>query len=126
MNIDKKFSILKELPELKAYTKNGLVKRHQIRVYSYQGDGYIQVTWASGDGKEQTSVKKIKPKNEGKSNYRNSIDQALSEAEALFTRKKEREQYVESLDDIGLLLPLPMLLKDYCDYANRVTYPCLA
>ena len=75
------------------------------------------------DGKKQISSKKATSKNVGRSNDTIPEVQALFEAKAMWTFKKDRK-YSETIEDAQDTLMLPMLAKDFFKRQKKVTYPC--
>lgn len=88
--------------------------------------------WAKGDevhteygqvgGKMQTSTKKAKPKNVGKSNALTAFEQAAIEAKAMWVYKRDRK-YSETPEDAQKPLELPMLAHKFEDKKHKIVYP---
>jgi DNA ligase 1 len=93
---------------------------------------YSWTVWTEGDeivtehgtaeGKKQVSRKKATPKNVGRSNETTAEEQAVLEAQAMWTFKKERK-YSESPHEAEQTLFLPMLAQDFEKKKSKVSYP---
>jgi hypothetical protein len=77
-------------PELRGEATTGKTKVWSIRVSDQDGVGVIETTHGYLDGKMQVTEKRITDgKNLGKKNATTAVQQAVSEARAAWTKKKE-------------------------------------
>jgi DNA ligase 1 len=116
---------IKEYPVLYGLSSTEKQKMWQIRVVG-EKEPAIKISHGYVDGKIQTNSKKIKVgKNIGRSNETSAFEQACSEAQALWTKKKDKkysDEIVtkESKSDIIL----PMLAQKFKDRKHNIVYPC--
>ena len=87
------------------------------------GDTYTR-TWGQLDGKMQTKSTTAKPKNVGRSNETTAEDQAILEAEAVWT-KKQKTNYSTS-QSAPVTVNLPMKVKVLQDQIKNISYPCIS
>jgi len=84
-----------------------------INIWSVWAEGSkIYTRWGQQDGKIQTSCKEVVQKNVGRANETSVEEQAVREAESMWTFKKERK-YSETLEETKETIFLPMLAKDF-------------
>jgi DNA ligase-1 len=116
------------LPTLYGRATNGKIKQYAVSVLR-MGDGtaYIEKEHGYVTGKKQIDSRLISEgKNLGKSNETDCYEQACSEAQSAFERKKD-SGYVEDQSNIpkesdGLFLP--MLAHRYDKHPDKISFPC--
>jgi len=117
-----------KLPTLYGKSKNGKIKQWTISVLEL-GDGtcYIETEHGYIDGKKQFDSRLVSEgKNLGKANETSPREQADSEAQSAFNRKKD-EGYVESVAGIQSASEgtfLPMLAHRYDKHSAEIKFPC--
>jgi DNA ligase-1 len=134
-------------PNLEATSVLGKTKVWSISVVERDGCGVIITTYGYKDGKKQTNEKIIsKGKNIGKTNETTPLQQAISEAQSQWTKKKESDyepahadavvDAVDAVDDASSggaedtpsvtasIIPSPMLAHDYHHRGKSIQYPC--
>jgi len=87
-------------------------------------DAVYTRTWGQLDGKMQTKATTAKGKNLGKSNESTPAEQAILEAEAVWT-KKQKANYSTS-QSAPVAVNLPMKVKSLLDQIKNVVYPCVS
>ncbi len=125
-----KEGVMKKFPMLYGISSTGAVKQWLVEVYYQDNDEYatLVVTHGQHNGKLQTSPKKIKGKNIGRANETTPYQQAVSEAESLWTKQKDKN-YTEEFPLIdkgmGKIAPnmLPMLALKYEDRKHDLVWP---
>jgi len=111
------------LPKLFSRNSNGSVQQWQIFV---NGDQYYTEYGQIGGKIQGTLPTTCLPTNEGRANARTSEQQALSEAQALWDKKKKSEGYFETLSEIdNETFVQPMLAKKYDDHKKKLKFPCV-
>jgi len=119
----------KQLPTLYKKTATGAIQFWAVQIE----DKTILTSFGQVDGKSQLTKDVIKSgKSEGKKNATSAAQQALKEAEARWNKKK-KSGYVISIenaeaDKVDALIEggiLPMLAKEYGDYASKLVFPVL-
>ena len=106
-----------------------------ITLYSKQGDKLRQWTaYAEGaevvvihgqvGGKQTEKRYKAEPTNEGRSNFRDSVAQALFEVQAKIELQLKRGYYRTQEEAMNHVDFTPMKCLDYKDQAKKVKYPC--
>ena len=103
-------------------TLHKLDSRGKIRVWSIttKGDTYSVSHGALG-GAQQTTLVTCEPKNIGRSNETTGEQQAISEAQGLWNKQKDRKGYTV---EIPTTQPnLPMLAHKYKDHKHKITLP---
>lgn len=106
----------KEWPNLYHKGKGG-----ELRVWKiWTKDDTIYTSYGVKDGEMQTASKRATPKNVGRSNETTAEDQAVLEAQSMYTFKLERK-YSETEEEAQDPLMLPMLAKEY--KADKVSFP---
>lgn len=118
---------IKEFPALYGLAANGKVK--EWKIHAEEGEentGSIVTRHGYIDGIKQESRKKTKPKNIGRTNETTGYEQACSEAESAWNKKRDK-QYCEDPSSLKAKpkLPLPMLAHKYNERKKNVVYPCL-
>ena len=133
-------------PELRGEATTGKTKVWSIRVSDQDGVGVIETTHGYLDGKMQVTEKRITDgKNLGKKNATTAVQQAVSEARAAWTKKKESgyaeataavSDAADAMEDIDLAessgrgkgidesAPLPMLAHEYTKRGKGNVFPC--
>jgi len=110
------------LPTLYSRTATGAIQTWTIET---EGDKYRTVFGQKNGAIQTTNWTTCYPTNEGRANARNSDEQAVFEAKALWKKKKESGCF-ENIEDIDTaLFTEPMLAKKYEDYVADLTmqYP---
>ena len=103
-------------------TLHKLDSRGKIRVWSIvtEGDTY-SVSHGAFGGAQQTTLVTCEPKNIGRSNETTGESQAISEAQGLWNKQKDRKGYTV---EIPTTQPnLPMLAHKYKDHKHKITLP---
>jgi len=117
---------VKKFPTLYGLASNGKVKEWQTSAMD-NGDNTGCVVTLHGyvDGKKQESRKATEPKNVGRANETTGFEQAISEAQSLWNKKKDK-QYVEDINKLSdaPTIPLPMLAHKYPDKKSKIRFPC--
>ena len=85
------------------------------------GDTYTR-SWGQLDGAMQTKSTTAKPKNVGRANETTAEEQAILEAEAVWT-KKQKANYSKS-QDAPVLVNLPMKVNPYQKHMKKIIFPC--
>ena len=129
-------------PALQGATLTGKTKLWSIEVRLQDGNGVIVTTHGQKDGEMQVNEKIISEgKNIGKKNETTPFDQAVSEARAAWTKKREsnytpiNEAAVEEEEEedetasgrgkgMDESVPLPMLAHDYNKRGKSIQFPC--
>lgn len=116
--------MIKDFPKLYEQSSTGKVKHWQISVTKESEKlSIITVMYGAGDSKIRVSESKITiGKNLGKSNETSAYDQAISEAEATWNKKKDKG-YVEKLSQLQDEVLLPMLAHRFQERKHDITYP---
>jgi ATP-dependent DNA ligase len=130
-------SSIQTFPALQGDTLTGKTKLWSIIVRLQDGTGVIVTTHGQKDGKMQVNEKIISEgKNIGKKNETTPFDQAVSEARAAWTKKRESnytpvEAQEEKSDEpagkgkgMDESVPLPMLAHDYNKRGKSIPFPC--
>ena len=131
---------IQSFPALQGTTLTGKTKVWSIEVRHQDGNGVIVTTHGQQDGKMQINEKIISEgKNVGKKNETTPFDQAVSEARAAWTKKRESNytpideaEEDDEDDEVGggrgkgmdETVPLPMLAHDYNKRGKSIQYPC--
>lgn len=113
-----------EYEKLFGLTSKGKTKVWQVSVIDLRdGTAAIDQTYGELSGKLQTNRKIVREgKNLGKANETSVIEQANSEAESKFVKKRDQEGY--SLDKDNLRVPkMPMLALKFNDRKKDIIYP---
>lgn len=121
-------SLVKAFPSLFQKSKSGKIKLWNISVHQFVEGGEIRTEYGIVQGKMQISNDLVtKGKNIGKTNETTPVQQAVAEAESKWTKKQEREGYVQSMMDTdkderpGID---PMLAHRYDKYPDAMNFPC--
>lgn len=104
-------------PELYGLDSKGGVKVWEVLAEKGEGNtGVIVTAYGKLGGKMQESRKTALPKNVGRASETTGFEQAISEAESLWKKKKDK-QYRESIEELEdtPLVPLPMLAHPFGD-----------
>jgi DNA ligase-1 len=117
-----------KLPTLYGRSDSGKIKQWSVSVIRL-GDGtsYINVEHGYEDGKKQVDQRCVSEgKNIGKANETTPYEQALSEAQSAWNKKRD-EGYVEDkgaipANDAGMFLP--MLAQPYDKHSKKILFPC--
>ena len=128
---------IQTFPALQGDTLTGKTKLWSIAVRLQDGHGVIVTTHGQKDGKMQINEKIISEgKNIGKKNETTPFEQAVSEARAAWTKKRESnytpvDAQEESDEEpagkgkgIDESVPLPMLAHDYNKRGKSIQFPC--
>lgn len=136
---------MSSFPTLYGEASTGKAKMWEVRVEEREGTGVVIVTHGYVDGKQQVNERIVTAgKNIGKKNETTPVQQAVSEAQALWNKKRDAG-YSESKaasaaaaadeDDTadGTAapagedgVPLPMLALDYNKRGKDIVFPCYA
>ncbi|MFA5071071.1 MAG: hypothetical protein WC511_01720 [Candidatus Pacearchaeota archaeon] len=117
--------IAKEFPTLYGESSKGKCKQYRIWIEQHPNNtASIFREHGQMDGKKQLDEKVIATgKNIGKANETSPVDQAISEAESMWKKKKDNN-YIEDLSKIGDKVNLlPMLAQPFKDYKHKLRYP---
>jgi ATP-dependent DNA ligase len=120
------------LPTLYCQAKTGKTKEWRIKVNQFADHSTIVISFGyTGSTRFIETTRVItKGKNAGKSNATTHYTQALAEANAKWTKKRDNEGFVEfekmgaSLDHDTHSIPLPMLAHDFKKQSQKIRYPC--
>lgn len=130
-------------PTLYGEASTGKAKLWSVAVEARDGTGVIIVTHGYVDGKQQTNERVVTTgKNIGKKNETTPVQQAVSEAHALWNKKKDAgyapaaggagTSACEDAEDDSAVpsstdgVPLPMLAQDYNKRGKDIVFPCYA
>lgn len=103
----------------------GKRKMWQVAVEARGDFGVILVTHGYEDGKKVVNERVVETgKNLGRANATTAIQQAVSEAGALW-KKKCDAGYKSEAADATVSVPLPMLAQDYNKRGKSIVFPCL-
>ncbi len=118
-------------------SKTGKTQQWQIEVnLNKSGTATIVTQWGYKDGKLASSEKEItEGKNKGKANETTPFQQAVSEAQSAWEKKKTREGYAEILTDAAVPAVAeataveqealyPMLAQNYRKQSRKIRFPC--
>lgn len=108
-------------PTLYHKTSKGSINSWEV----WAEDDAVYTKWGKMDGKQQVSKKTVEPKNVGKANETNVVEQAKFEAEALWTHKLTRK-YSETIEESKETVFLPMLAEKFEDrkkFLTKSDYP---
>jgi DNA ligase-1 len=124
-------------PILYNKSKTGKIQLWQIEVtLNKTGSATILTQWGYKDGKLATSEKELtEGKNKGKTNETTPFQQAVSEAQSSWEKKKTREGYAEIVSDAAVPgvaetkaveqnVLYPMLAQDYTKQSRKIRFPC--
>lgn len=114
-------------PTLYGLASTGKVKEWRVWVeLSESGMPQIVVEHGYQDGAKQKTAKVIKQgKNRGRSNETSAWQQAVSQAESTWKKKKD-SNYRESIPTADDLALLPMLAHKYKDQGHKLSWPLFA
>lgn len=109
-----------KLPTLYARTQTNAIQQWTVII---DGDQY-QTEYGQVGGKIQTTNwTKCLPTNEGRANARTAQEQAHTEAQSLWTKKKD-SGYFEQIEDVdNQIFFEPMLAKKFEDYKDSLSFP---
>ena len=110
------------LPTLYKRTVTGDIQTWWIGI---QGDSYHTVSGKIDGKKVKSAPVRCEAKNVRRANSTTPVEQALAEAKAKWTKKKN-EGYTENtaeVDDVVKDVIKPTLAKDYNDYKNKIKFP---
>jgi len=118
---------MKIFPTLYEQSTTGKTKHWSIEVsQTGKSEATILVKYGAGDSKVKLSKKVItQGKNIGRSNETTPYEQALSEAEATWKKKKDKG-YVEDISNLQDEVLLPMLAHTFQKRGHDIVYPCYA
>lgn len=117
------YSNFEELPTLYKMDSKGKIRQWTIFCSEHTTYSLYEQEHGLKDGKLQTTSTEFKTgKNIGKVNETTHWEQCLAEAQSLWTKKKEREGYSETIPTDRPCLP--MLAKVYKDHKKKVKFPC--
>lgn len=102
---------LKVFAPLYKKTKTGDIQIWKLEVLGNE----IVIRYGKEGGKEIISTKECKGKNKGKANETSDFEQALLEAESLWRKQQEREQYKTTKEACDDVLVAPMLAQNIND-----------
>lgn len=103
-------------------TLHKLDSKGKVRVWSVSTEGgTYSVSHGLLDGAQQNTLVVCEPKNVGRSNETTAESQAISEAQGLWNKQKDRKGYTV---EIPTTQPnLPMLAHKYKDHKHKITLP---
>jgi DNA ligase-1 len=106
-------------------TLHKLDSKGKVRVWSVSTEGgTYSVSHGLLNGALQETLVTCEPKNVGRSNETTGESQAISEAQGLWNKQKDRKGYTV---EIPTEAPnLPMLAHKYKDHMKKVKWPCIA
>lgn len=116
----------KVFPKLYALASNGKQKEWQVSVHEQEEDGLCLIRRVHGftDNKMQTIEKAVTSgKNIGRSNETTIFEQAVSDAQSLWNKKKD-SAYTETAPKKKDPVPLPMLALPFKKRKHDIEYPC--
>ncbi len=119
---------MSNLPKLYKRSSTGKVQEWEIVVV---GDSFHTIAGQVGGKLTTSKPTRCKGKNEGKSNATTPEEQALAEARAKWTKKKD-EGYTESAAEVdsavdGVIKPmLAQVWEDVIGTKHEVSYPCIS
>lgn len=107
-------------------------------LYKIASNGSVQIWkgWVSGsevtveygklDGKQIQSTFVAQPTNVGRSNERNSVQQAVFELDALYKAQVDNKHYRPTLEEAHARnnTLIPMKLQNYKDHSTKIKLPC--
>jgi ATP-dependent DNA ligase len=124
-------------PTLYTKSKTGKIQQWQVQVtLQKDGSATILTQWGYKDGKLASSEKEItEGKNKGKINETTPFQQAVSEAQSAWEKKKTREGYAEEVSDAAVPAVAetkaveqealyPMLAQNYRKQSRKIRFPC--
>lgn len=114
----------KVFPPLYKRTATGAVQEWHIRVDSKGDVGVITIIQGQQGGKKQIYRETIeKGKNLGRSNATTAIEQAIAEAQARWTKQKDRKHYGATAEESAeKRSEAPMLAQVYEDHVQKVVW----
>ena len=116
----------KDFPTLYEQSSTGKIKHWLISVFEDGKKAVITVAYGAGDDKVRISTKEItKGKNIGRSNETTPYEQAVSEAESTWNKKKDKG-YVQDTTKLQKEVLLPMLAHSFNKRGHNIVYPCYA
>lgn len=118
---------MKLFPQLFEQSSTGKVKHWSIEVsQTGKSEATITVKYGVDTSKVRVSTKVLtQGKNIGKANETTPYDQAVSEAESTWKKKRD-EGYVETLSELQDEVLLPMLAHTFQKRGHDIVYPCYA
>lgn len=107
---------------IKLYGKSS---KGEILEWSVESDsGIVRVTHGKKNGKMVTKEYVAKEKNVGKSNFLNSAQSAIVEAEAKATLQLKRMYFQSEEEALNSIDFSPMKLQQFSDQGHKIHYPC--
>lgn len=101
-----------------------------MNTWEVWADGpHVFTEWGKKDGKLQNSRVKVEAKNVGKANETSLEEQAVLEAQSLWTHKLERKYFQTEEDAANEVVFLPMLASDYAKrkkFLKSTDYPAFS
>jgi DNA ligase-1 len=145
------FQTMSSFPTLYGEASTGKAKQWSVKVEARDSTGVIIVTHGYVDGKQQVNERVVSTgKNIGKKNETTPLQQAISEAQALWNKKRDAG-YSAAVGGAGASsstaaagaeassdeesptaataagdVPLPMLAQDYNKRGKNIVFPCYA
>jgi ATP-dependent DNA ligase len=125
---------MKTWPKLYKMDSKGKIREWSIEAVEWmsefgkptQGDGkasaYCQVHGLQGGKMQRSYTVVTSGKNKGKANETSMWEQCQSEAESIWTKKRDRDGYSETIPEDKPLRP--MLAKKYKDDGKHIKFPC--
>lgn len=113
-------------PTLYGLGSNGKIKVWEVSAQEGEGNtGVVRTVHGALDGKQQSTCKTVRPKNVGRANETTGFEQAVSDAQSAFNKKKDK-QYYETMAELDSKpkLPLPMLAHQFEAREKDIVYPC--
>jgi ATP-dependent DNA ligase len=121
---------MSSFPSLFGDSKLGKFKKWTISVEDRGGVGVVITSHGYEGGKFQVNERLVTVgKNLGKKNATTPVTQAISEAQALWNKKKDAG-YSETSNttdtSVATAVPLPMLAQDFNKRGKNIVFPCFA
>ena len=115
-----------KLPKLYQTASTGKIKVWEAKVVGTEDKAQLIILHGIKDGKMIEDIREIEPKNIGRSNQTTSYEQAISEAQSRWNKKKDREGYSENIEEENTSFISPMLAHRYQDRYKDIIFPAYA
>lgn len=119
--------MMKTFPKLYKKSSTGKITEWCIRVEPNDGGFVIKTISGYIDGKKTETLGKHvkKGRNIGKANGTTAEEQAISEAQSAWNKKRDRDAMVEDIDEVNNLVVLPMLALPFEKRSHDIKYPAI-